>query len=240
MIFDLDGTPPDIGFPATHLAETEPNGLLAVGGDLHARRLLEAYRHGIFPWFSSGQPILWWSPAPRMVLYPAELHVSRSLRKTLRQCRYDISVDQAFERVIRGCAAPRDGVPGTWLLPQMIDSYVELHDAGYAHSFEVWEGGELVGGLYGLALGQAFFGESMFSRRHDASKVALVVLVEEARSQPFRLIDCQVYTDHLASLGAREIDRMAFEAELDGAVRTPAQALQARARRPSNTLVVSR
>ena len=210
MIFDLDGTPADIGFPDTYLAETEPNGLLAIGGDLSKERLLSAYRHGIFPWYSPGQPILWWSPAPRMVLYPGEFHVSRSLRRTLRRGALRISVNQAFAEVIKACAAPRDLVGGSWLLPEMIASYVRLHEAGYAHSIEVWENHRLVGGLYGIALGRVFFGESMFSRRTDASKVAMAQLAELALSQPFDLIDCQVYTEHLSSLGAREISRDDF------------------------------
>ena len=214
MIFDLDGTPADIGFPDTYLAETEPNGLLAIGGDLSEQRVLTAYRNGIFPWYSPGQPILWWSPAPRMVLYPAEFHLSRSLRKTLRRAPLWISVNQAFAEVIRACAAPRDLVGGSWLLPEMIASYVRLHEAGYAHSIEVWEDHRLVGGLYGIALGRVFFGESMFSRRTDASKVAMAQLTELALSQPFDIIDCQVYTDHLASLGARQISRDDFQLAL--------------------------
>ena len=214
MIFDLDGTPPDIGFPDTRLAETDPNGLLAIGGDLSTGRLLQAYRHGIFPWFSHNQPILWWSPAPRMVLFPDELHVSRSLRKSLRTRGYEVSVDQAFEATIRACAAPREQTAGTWLLPEMIVSYKALHESGIAHSVEVWFDDALVGGLYGIALGEIFFGESMFSWRTDASKTALVLLAQIALEHPFRLIDCQVYTPHLSSLGARAVPRHQFEAEL--------------------------
>ncbi|MCB1723934.1 MAG: leucyl/phenylalanyl-tRNA--protein transferase [Gammaproteobacteria bacterium] len=225
MIFDLDGTPADIGFPDTRFAETEPNGLLAIGGDLGRTRLLNAYRLGIFPWFSRGQPILWWSPTPRMVLFPDEFRASRSLRKSLRNRGYRVSVDQAFEQVILGCAGPRRGDPGTWLLPQMVAAYRALHEDGHAHSIEVWREEELVGGLYGIALGQTFFGESMFSRRTDASKVALALLVRLARRQPYRLIDCQVYTEHLASLGAREIERAAFEHMLRDHVAAPAAAL---------------
>ncbi|MCB1789402.1 MAG: leucyl/phenylalanyl-tRNA--protein transferase [Gammaproteobacteria bacterium] len=218
MIFDLDNTTPDTAFPDARLAETDPNGLLAIGGDLREKRLLNAYRRGIFPWFSPGQPILWWSPSPRMVLYPGEFRLSRSLRKSIRHRGFMLSVDQAFQHVIRACAAPRQGAPGTWLLPQMIDAYMHLHAAGYAHSVEVWQDDTLVGGLYGIALGGVFFGESMFSRTTDASKTALAMLVDIARRQPFELIDCQVYTPHLASLGAREIDRSVFEQALDAAV----------------------
>lgn len=237
MIFDLDGTPHDIGFPDTRLAETDPNGLLAVGGDLSCERLLEAYRKGIFPWFSHGQPILWWSPAPRMVLYPQEFHMSRSLRKSLRHRGYSVSLNQAFETIIRACAAPRDEAAGTWLLPEMISSYCALHADGMAHSVEVWHDGELIGGLYGIALGGAFFGESMFSRRSDASKTALTLLVDIARRHPFLLIDCQVYTPHLASLGAREIQRKAFEQQLRQAIASDTPALRAIAAFPAAELV---
>jgi len=236
VIFDLDGTPPDIGFPDVTLAETEPNGLLAIGGDLSPQRVLGAYRRGIFPWYSAGQPILWWSPAPRMVLYPGELHVSRSLRKSLRRRGYEVSLNQAFADVIRACAAPRDAQPGTWLLPEMIDAYGELHRAGFAHSIEVWLGEELVGGLYGIALGQMFFGESMFSRKTDGSKVAIALLAELSLKQPFRLIDCQVYTEHLASLGAREISRELFQATLEQGTAAPARPLDRLPRRPARLL----
>ncbi len=236
MIFDLDGTPPDIGFPDAGLAETDPNGLLAIGGDLSTERLLNAYAYGVFPWYSVGQPILWWSPAPRMVLFPAELHVSRSLRRSLRHRRYELSVDLAFEAVIRGCAAPRDGHPGTWLVPEMVAAYIALHRAGFAHSIEVWLEDDLVGGLYGVAIGQMFFGESMFSRQTDASKAAMSLLVEIAAEHPFQLIDCQVYTDHLASLGAREIDREQFQQAVHAATRAPTPTLGVRARRPAADL----
>jgi leucyl/phenylalanyl-tRNA--protein transferase len=236
VIFDLDGTPADIGFPDVNLAETDPNGLLAIGGDLSQTRLLTAYRNGIFPWYSAGQPILWWSPAPRMVLFPTEFHVSRSLRRTLRRSGFELSVDTAFEAVIRACAGPRARQDGTWLLGEMIEAYLALHHAGHAHSFEVWLGDQLIGGLYGLAIGQAFFGESMFSRRADASKAALALLVDLAATRPFQLIDCQVYTDHLASLGAREIARDEFHRLLAGAVDAPAQALSRLARRPAADL----
>jgi leucyl/phenylalanyl-tRNA--protein transferase len=215
VIFDLDGTLPDIGFPDARLAENEPNGLLAIGGDLSLERLLNAYAQGVFPWYSSGQPILWWSPAPRMVLYPNELHISRSLRRSLRRLGYELSVNQSFEDVIRACAAPRDDHPGTWLVPEMISAYIALHKAGHAHSIEVWLDDQLVGGLYGVALGQVFFGESMFSRQTDASKVALVALVHILKRHNYTVIDCQVGNPHLFSLGAREITRLDFEALLD-------------------------
>jgi leucyl/phenylalanyl-tRNA--protein transferase len=236
VIFDLDGTPADIGFPDPALAETEPNGLLAVGGDLSPGRVLAAYRLGIFPWYSAGQPILWWSPAPRMVLFPAEYHCARSLRRSMRNRDYEVSIDLAFEQVIRACAEPRGPEEGTWLLPDMIESYVSLNLAGHAHSFEVWLQGELVGGLYGIAIGQVFFGESMFSRRTDASKIALTLLVETAFGQPFQLIDCQIYTEHLASLGARELSREDFEDRLQTAVTAPSAGLGTLARRPAADL----
>lgn len=236
MIFDLDGTPPDIGFPDTRLAETDPNGLLAVGGDLSQTRLLTAYRHGIFPWYSVGQPILWWSPAPRMVLYPDELHVSRSLRRTMRRAGYAVSIDVAFDRVIRGCAAPRSGQNGTWLVPEMIEAYQALHRSGHAHSFESWLDGELIGGIYGVAVGQLFFGESMFSRRSDASKLALALLVQTAAELPYRLIDCQVFTGHLSRLGAREITRDRFQQEIEAHADIPAAPLQRRAPHPTTEL----
>lgn len=236
MIFDLDGTPPDIGFPDTSLAETDPNGLLAVGGDLSPDRILHAYRHGIFPWYSAGQPILWWSPAPRMVLYPREFHASRSLRKTLRRGAYEVSVNQVFGDVIRACAAPRGLLVGTWLVPEMIDAYLQLHEAGFAHSIEVWADNTLAGGLYGVAIGQMFFGESMFSRQSDASKTAMAFLSEIALEHPFRLIDCQIHTEHLASLGAREISREVFQRTLGAAVRTPTPPLARRPRRNAASL----
>jgi leucyl/phenylalanyl-tRNA--protein transferase len=236
VIFDLDGTPADIGFPDTQLAESDPNGLLAIGGDLSQARLLSAYRQGIFPWYSAGQPILWWSPAPRMVLFPEELHVSRSLRRSMRRSGFSISIDLAFEAVIRACAAPRSLQEGTWLLPEMVDAYQTLNRSGHAHSFEVWHGDDLVGGLYGVAIGQLFFGESMFSRRSDASKIALSLLAEVALAQPYRLIDCQVYTAHLSRLGAREIPRAEFQRALTAAVDAPAAPLMSRPRRSAGSL----
>lgn len=236
MIFDLEGTPPDIGFPDPSLAETDPNGLLAIGGDLTGQRVLAAYRRGIFPWYSPGQPILWWSPAPRMVLFPTEFHCSRSLRRSLRNRGYDVSVNLAFEQVIRACAEPRGPHEGTWLLPEMIESYVALNAAGHAHSIEVWLGRELIGGLYGISIGQIFFGESMFSRRTDASKVALSRLTEIAFKQPFQLIDCQIYTEHLANLGGRELSRQAFQQALETAVAAPSIELGQQPRRPAADL----
>lgn len=200
----------NLSFPPLDKAMREPNGLLAAGGDLSPERLLAAYRHGCFPWYQEGQPLLWWSPDPRTVLYPEELHVSRSLRKTLRQGIFQITFNQAFEAVIEGCAAPRSYSDGTWITPAMQDAYLQLHQMGIAKSVEVWQDRKLVGGLYGLAMGQLFFGESMFSRVTDASKAGFVTWVEHLRERDFKLIDCQMPTQHLASLGARTISRKAF------------------------------
>ena len=200
----------NLDFPPLEKALQEPNGLLAAGGDLSAERLVQAYRHGCFPWYQDGQPILWWSPDPRTVLFPNELHVSRSLRKVIRQGRYQVSFDQDFSAVIRACAAPRDYADGTWITDNMQAAYLKLHQQGFAHSVEVRENGELVGGLYGLAMGRLFFGESMFSRADNASKVGFVHLVEHLKRAGVVLIDCQMPTDHLHSLGARAIARSAF------------------------------
>ncbi|HEY0719979.1 MAG TPA: leucyl/phenylalanyl-tRNA--protein transferase [Gammaproteobacteria bacterium] len=190
---------------------TKPDGLLAVGGDLAPERILNAYRHGIFPWFSPGQPILWWSPDPRAVLFPEKLKVSRSLRKTIDRHTYRVTFDTAFEQVIRACAqTPRRGQDGTWISEEMQQAYIKLHEMGYAHSAESWLGDELVGGLYGLRLGRIFFGESMFSRKTDASKVPFVHLVRKLQAEGVVLIDCQVTTEHLLSLGAEEITRTRF------------------------------
>ena len=197
-------------FPPLAKAMREPNGLLAAGGDLSADRLIQAYRHGCFPWFSEGQPILWWSPDPRTVLFPEELHVSRSLGKLLRKQRYEVSFDRDFAAVIQACAAPRDYADGTWITDDMQNAYIELHARGHAHSVEVWDNGELGGGLYGLAMGQLFFGESMFSRADNASKYGFVTLVRQLQAWGFVLIDCQMPTDHLQSLGARSIPRPVF------------------------------
>lgn len=200
----------DQKFPDVNLALREPDGLLALGGDLHPGRLLAAYRQGIFPWYDEGQPILWWSPDPRAVLFPSRLKISRSLAKTLRQGRYRVTMDQDFRAVMAACAAPRKGAAGTWITPAMLEAYSELHTRGYAHSVEAWDNGRLAGGLYGVALGKVFFGESMFSRSADASKVALVHLARHLESWGYALIDCQVYNDHLASLGAELIPRSEF------------------------------
>ena len=192
----------------------EPPGLLAAGGDLSPTRLLAAYERGVFPWYSAQQPILWWSPDPRMVLFPGEFVCSRSLRKTLRNGPYTTQVDHDFGAVIRACAAPRRTGPDTWLNGDMIASYEQLRELGFGHSIETYEADRLVGGLYGIQLGQVFFGESMFSLRRDASKVALARLIEECRARDIQLIDCQVASSHLASLGAREVSRGQFAALL--------------------------
>jgi leucyl/phenylalanyl-tRNA--protein transferase len=193
----------------------EPNGLLAAGGDLSPERLLAAYRQGIFPWYSADQPILWWSPDPRLVLVPTELRITRSLAKTLRNSAYEVRLDSAFAAVIHACATtPRDGQPGTWIVPEMQAAYCELHRLGHAHSVETWIDGKLAGGLYGVAIGRMFYGESMFSHQRDASKIALAHLCAYLSARDFGIIDCQMETDHLASLGARPISRDAFAAAL--------------------------
>jgi leucyl/phenylalanyl-tRNA--protein transferase len=192
----------------------EPNGLLAVGGCLSPQRLINAYQHGAFPWFNPGEPILWWSPDPRLVLFPERLNVSRSLQKTLRQQRYSMTFDQAFEAVIEACSAPRSSQSGTWISQDMKLAYLELHRLGIAHSVEAWLNGDLVGGLYGIAIGRVFFGESMFHRATDASKVAFATLVEKLIAWDCQLIDCQVSSPHLLSLGAEEIPRREFSALL--------------------------
>jgi leucyl/phenylalanyl-tRNA--protein transferase len=201
-------------FPPVTRALREPNGLLAAGRTLSVPTLLEAYALGLFPWFNEDEPVLWWSPDPRMVLAPADLHVSSSLRRRLRKGGYEVRADTAFAAVMRACAAPRPGQPGTWITPRMVDAYVRLHEAGHAHSVETWVEGTLVGGLYGVAIGRAFFGESMFARATDASKIAFVHLVRQLERWGFGLIDCQMKTPHLASLGAREIPRATFVAEI--------------------------
>jgi leucyl/phenylalanyl-tRNA--protein transferase len=207
------GDPPE-AFPDPAEALPDPPGLLCIGGDLSPGRLLAAYRRGIFPWFEAGQPILWWSPDPRAVLYTNELRVSRSLRRTLRSGRYRVSIDADFGGVIHGCAAA-PGRDETWITPAMHAAYRELHALGHAHSVETWEDGELVGGLYGVSIGRAFFGESMFATRPDASKVALVRLVRHLADLGAPLVDCQVASSHLASLGSRTVPREAFLAELE-------------------------
>jgi leucyl/phenylalanyl-tRNA--protein transferase len=201
-------------FPPLEHALREPPGLLAAGGDLRPARLLAAYERGVFPWYSAQQPILWWSPDPRMVLFPKEFKCSRSLRKTLRNGPYITRVDHAFGATIRACAAPRRGGPDTWLNNDMIASYEQLHELGFGHSVETYDADQLAGGLYGIQLGQVFFGESMFSLRRDASKVALARLIDECRARDIQLIDCQVASSHLESLGAREVSRSQFVALL--------------------------
>jgi len=202
-------------FPPLELALAEPNGLLCAGGDLSPQRLLDAYRNGIFPWYSPGEPILWWSPDPRMVLVPPEFKVSRSLRRTLRAGLLRITLDSDFAAVIRACALTRrKGQAGTWISGQMQAAYCSLHELGFAHSVEVWLGDKLIGGLYGLAIGKMFYGESMFSHATDASKIALAHLCRHLDAQGFGLIDCQMTTPHLASLGAREIARSEFVTRL--------------------------
>ncbi|MFY9314088.1 MAG: leucyl/phenylalanyl-tRNA--protein transferase [Burkholderiales bacterium] len=200
----------DDPFPPVDAALGDPNGLLCAGADLSVERLLAAYRQGIFPWYSGDEPVLWWSPDPRMVLFCDELKIPRSLAKSMRNKGFEVSTDSAFSRVIKACAAPRKGEHGTWLGKDMIAAYLALHRAGHAHSFETWQDGALVGGLYGVSVGHMFYGESMFSRATDASKVALVALVEELRARGCPLVDCQQRTPLLASLGAREIPRRQF------------------------------
>ena len=197
-------------FPPCSNAQRQPNGLLAAGGDLSPARLIDAYSHGVFPWFNEGEPILWWCPSPRMVLFPNELKISRSLKKTLRNRDYEIRLDSAFSQVMQGCAQARKDQSGTWISPVMIEAYTRLHCMGIAHSAETWIGGELVGGLYGVALGRMFYGESMFSTVTDSSKLAFVHLLWQLRRWGFDLIDCQMKTAHLSRFGAREIPRADF------------------------------
>jgi leucyl/phenylalanyl-tRNA--protein transferase len=201
-------------FPPLERALDEPAGLLAAGGDLSVARLLAAYRRGIFPWYSEGQPVLWWSPDPRAVLFPEEFRCSRSLAKTIRNGGFTSAIDRDFRGVIEACAAPRPQSVGTWITPEMLAAYVELHRRGYAHSVETYRGDRLVGGLYGVRLGGVFFGESMFSRERDASKVALARLVETCVAEGIVVIDCQMASAHLESLGSRRIPRMRFQALL--------------------------
>ncbi|MCA1685894.1 MAG: leucyl/phenylalanyl-tRNA--protein transferase [Planctomycetia bacterium] len=227
----MDNTPPGDDCPVHWLGEgtafpppelARGDGLLAVGGDLSAPRLLEAYRNGIFPWFDAGEDVLWWSPDPRLILDPADLRVSRSLRAVVRRGTYATTLDTAFRRVIRDCArTPRKEGPGTWITPEVEAGYAALHDLGYAHSVETWCGGDLVGGLYGVLLGRCFFGESMFSRRTGASKVALVRLADVLLGRGVRLIDCQVASPHLIGLGATTVPREAFLRRLAGALTFP-------------------
>ncbi len=208
----------DLVFPPTEYAD--PSGLLAVGGDLSSDRLLEAYRLGIFPWYADDQPILWWSPDPRFVLDLDEFHISRSLRKTLAKDTFKVSFDRAFEEVVQACASvTRRGQNGTWITKEMQEAYIRLHGLGYAHSVETWSQDQLVGGLYGVSLGRAFFGESMFHLKADASKVALAALVQQLKQWEFHFIDAQMTTEHLARLGAKETPRRIFLKRLRNALR---------------------
>ena len=207
-------------FPPPDYAD--PSGLLAVGGDLTKERLLEAYRLGIFPWYSDDQPILWWSPDPRLVLDLKDFGISRSLRKTLKKGVFQVTFDHAFEQVIQACAVvPRAAQNGTWITEEMQEAYINLHGLGYAHSVESWFGGKLAGGLYGVSLGKAFFGESMFHLKTDASKVALATLVEKLKSWDFHFIDSQMTTEHMVRLGAKELPRRIFLKRLQSALRHP-------------------
>jgi leucyl/phenylalanyl-tRNA--protein transferase len=208
----LDPNKPE--FPDTELALQEPNGLLAAGGRLSKEWLLAAYSKGIFPWFNEGDPILWWSPSPRMVLYPNQLHISKSLKKALKKQDFVVTINRDFAQVVAECAAPRgeaDGETGTWITQEMLEAYIALHQGGFAHSIEVWRREELIGGLYGVALGRVFFGESMFSRATNGSKIGFAHLVECLKEWQYKLIDCQIYNDHLSRLGAIEVNRQVFE-----------------------------
>ncbi len=214
MIYRLNNNP----FLFPNAAQADPSGLLAVGGDLSLSRLLTAYAHGAFPWYSEGQPVLWWSPDPRCVLLVEEFRIPRTVRRELRHCTFTVGYDCAFEEVMRACAEmSRPDQEGTWITSEMIAAYVQLHKAGFAHSVEVWERGILVGGLYGVALGKVFFGESMFHRRSNASKLALACLMEHLSAKRFRLVDCQMETAHILRYGARSIPRAEFFARLAAA-----------------------
>jgi leucyl/phenylalanyl-tRNA--protein transferase len=215
MLHLLDPKDPQAPFPDVTTAERHPDGLLAVGGDLSVTRLINAYRCGIFPWYGEGDPILWWSPDPRTVLFPERLRISRSLRKTLRKDLFRVTVDRDFAAVIDACAQPRDANGGTWLVPDMVAAYRRLHRRGLAHSVEIWRNGVLAGGLYGVTIGRVFFGESMFTRVSDASKVALVHLCRTLCDRGFRLVDCQVLTSHLIRMGAVQLPRADFVRMLD-------------------------
>jgi len=208
-------------FPPVEQALVEPNGLLAAGGDLSPARLLDAYARGIFPWFNDEDPVLWWSPDPRMVLLPGELHLSRSLRRTIRSQEFTVTFDRAFQGVMEGCAGPRDKQDGTWITADMMRAYTRMAELGHAHSVEVWADGELAGGLYGVAVGRIFYGESMFTRRSNASKVAVSWLARQLDRWQFELIDCQMSTEHLASLGAREVPRADFLRRLERGIALP-------------------
>ena len=220
-MFRLSANAKELRFPPVEQAS--PEGLLAVGGDLRPERLLEAYRHGIFPWYDNDQPILWWSPDPRTVLFPDKLHISRSLKRSLRPGLFSITLDRCFRDVMQHCAGPRSQYPdgGTWITAEMLEAYTHLHELGYAHSVETWQERELVGGLYGVALGGAFFAESMFTHVTDASKVALVSLVRQLHAWGFRIIDCQQSSPHVMRFGAEEISRHNFLTHLTAALRLP-------------------
>lgn len=207
-------------FPSPNTALVEPDGLLCAGGDLKPETIISAYSQGIYPWFSNGQPILWWTPDPRMVLFPSEFVVSKSLAKTMRQEKFEVKFDTAFRDVIEGCAAPREVDGGTWIVEEIQDAYTALHKMGHAHSAESWRDGKLVGGLYGVAIGNIFFGESMFARETDASKVAFATLVQKLTRDGFTLIDCQQQTQHLASFGAKPISREHFLTHLKSSIDT--------------------
>lgn len=212
---------PSDSFPPVERALDEPNGLLAAGGGLGVARLLDAYSRGIFPWFSAGDPVLWWCPDPRMVLPTDGVHVSRSLRRRLRKRDYTLTMDRAFGEVMTACAAPRRHERGTWLVPSMIRAYQRLFERGAAHSIEVWMGETLAGGLYGVAVGRMFFGESMFTRRSDGSKIAIVALAAQLARWRFPFIDCQMRTEHLATLGAIDVPRRRFVQEVERLVQEP-------------------
>ena len=220
QIVQLD--PNNLDFPPTEQALDEPNGLLAFGGDLSPERLIAAYRRGIFPWYDASQPILWWTPSPRMVLFPERVHISRSLQKRFKRNEFTLRYDRQFEKVMQLCATvPRAGQQGTWITPEMLAAYSTLHQRGVAHSVEVYRQGELVGGLYGLAIGRVFFGESMFSLCSDASKIAMVSLARRLQQWGFSLIDCQVSSPHLFTMGAEEITREQFNQLLAEAIDSP-------------------
>lgn len=226
-ILDLPhlGDDPNEPFPPTSLALESPNGLLAWGGGLEPERLISAYESGIFPWYTEGQPVLWWSPAPRCVLFPEKVYLSRRTRRRHNSGRYRFTADSAFAVVMESCAQPRINESGTWITPAMKDAYTELHELGYAHSIEVWLDGELAGGIYGLALGSVFFGESMFSHQADASKLALVALCRILQKWQYGMLDCQVGNPHLFRMGAQEISRVEFEQRLETLTREPRPAL---------------
>jgi leucyl/phenylalanyl-tRNA--protein transferase len=218
-MFMLPEDKSDIRFPPVELAS--PEGLLAIGGDLAAARLLEAYRHGIFPWYSEGQPIMWWSPDPRALLYPEKIKISRSLLKLIRQKKFSVSFDRAFADVVQACSEPREQQTeeGTWITSAMMQAYLKLHEMGYAHSVEVWHENKLVGGLYGISLGHAFFGESMFSHMSNTSKIALATLAKQLKKWQFHFIDCQLPSDHLSSLGVISVSRDQFLKQLTSSLK---------------------